>query len=146
MESKDRTLSPDPMKQKRDKCIRRLRQDIIESIKNVPDTTYEFFELIWDDAERWYGVTRKQVDIARIGVNLETKKLYNFLGDYEGRKQGTFDLTVKEFQSKIQRVLPNSDLCFLEEEDWVALFDDELNAAISEAQWRLSHPEEKKEA
>ena len=81
-------------------------------------------------------------------MNLQTKKIFADVGTYPNQfgasRSDTFSLTAAEFNEKAKEFEMAGELQAMEtEEDWQALFDEELENAIKNAKTILDEEKEK---
>ena len=126
-----------------------LRNKIIDKIGKTPSVTYELASLLLDDAARCFPVKASFCwDGAWFKLNLQTKKIFADVGTYPNQfgasRSDTFSLTAAEFNEKAKEFEMAGELQAMEtEEDWQALFDEELENAIKNAKTILDEEKEK---
>lgn len=116
-----------------------LRNKIIAALKKRPCTEYELGCLLWGDASRCFPVSASfSWDNASLKLDLKTRKLYVKLSTYPNHlgacRESTEELSPSEFHQLLTKHhIFKSLLVFQTREDWDALFDDDLKAAVTEA-------------
>lgn len=129
-------------------AIRILRERMINEIRQTPATVYTLSSLLWKDAADCFSTNRGfSWDGVWFKLDLITRKLFadasTYPNQYGAYREERYSLTAFEFHQKALAFSMSAELRLMETDaDWQELFDDELQAAIEEAQTALEKQQE----
>ena len=126
-----------------------LRGEILESIRKQPAVQYQLDSLLWDKAAACFPEGSMHWDGAFFNLELMTGKLdvevSTYPDQFGGSRSAYYTLTAAELHEKAMKFKMRKELrCMETEEDWAALFNDELKAAAAEAKRLMDEAEKKK--